>query len=95
MADSLRVSNASVRSAAADCMEVAGKLSSATLPSSSSGLPCQPSTAAIGTLLADAEAARTALATRMQDTSTEVASAGAAYVNTDADGAAKLDQQLA
>ena len=76
-------------------MELAGKLSSNAVPSSSSGLPCQPSTAAIGTLLADAEVARTALATRMHDTSAEVASASAAYVNTDVNGAVKLDQQMA
>lgn len=73
--------------------QLAANLSGTGLPSPGSGLPCQPSTTAIATLLADAGTARAALATRMQNTSAKLASAGAAYANTDADGAAKLREQ--
>ncbi|WP_162267187.1 hypothetical protein [Mycobacterium kyorinense] len=44
--------------------------------------------------MTDAEAARAAVANRIKDTSVEVASAGTAYANADADGAAKLGGQV-
>lgn len=94
MTEPLRVSDTSLRAVAAGCAELTTKLISDAIPSSNLGLPCQPSTAAIETLLADAESARAALAERMKDTSAEFASAATAYANTDADGAASLSDQM-
>lgn len=94
MGEALRVSDTSLRVVASRCAELAAKLSTTDLPSANSGLPCQPSTAAIGTLLADASAAQKAIASRMQDTSIEVGTAAAAYGDTDADSAARLGGQM-
>ncbi|ORV14876.1 type VII secretion target [Mycobacterium celatum] len=94
MQEALRVSDTSLRAVASGCAELAAKLSGTAAPSAESGLSCQPSTAAIETLLADAGVAREAIASRIRDTSVEVGSAAAAYANTDADGAAKLGDQM-